>query len=187
MNAAAIVTIVIAALAVLAIAGYLSALAVVLKGINSRLERVTEAVGAVAAATQPVDRVLSSITIKLDKTRDVLESLLAAKGVAPMPAQEPSRPDAPVHAEALSQPHAPSVSLPATWEERRAALPGEEETYEITPARPPAPAEPVGDASWGPRSHPSPAEEIAALPTEATWELRSGPPRKSSENDERYR
>jgi len=79
MNAAAIVTIIAIVLVVLVIVGFLLAIARVLVGVDKSIGVVIEAVGAIAAKTEPVAYVVDSLNSNLDKASGTLTSLLESK------------------------------------------------------------------------------------------------------------
>jgi len=79
MTAAAVVTIVAVVLVVLVIVGFLLAIARVLVGVDKTLGTVIEAVGAIAAKTEPVAYVVDSLNSNLGQASGTLTSLLESK------------------------------------------------------------------------------------------------------------
>ncbi|HEY5262530.1 MAG TPA: hypothetical protein VIJ33_10475 [Solirubrobacteraceae bacterium] len=79
MPAAGIVTIVLAAIAVAAIAWYLILIGNVLRDVSSSLQTVIGAVATVTDRTKPIEPVIRSINKDLASARGVLENLLTNK------------------------------------------------------------------------------------------------------------
>jgi len=79
MPAAGVVTIVLVAVAVAALAAYLIRVALALKHVNLALGRVITGVGAIEVATRPIAPVLEGIAGDLAATQRALEELLASK------------------------------------------------------------------------------------------------------------
>lgn len=172
MNAAAVVTIIAAVLAVAAIAVYLISVAVVLRQINSRLDGVIGAVGKIIDATRPVGPVVASISTDLGAAQGVLEHLLERKGVAVAPAAAPARTE---QARELSSAEAPPEAAEPTWE---LSAPSTASGQFAAPAEVEQAPEPArsAEAPW-PAEVPSLAEAPpqTQAPPDTTWELQSRP------------
>lgn len=89
MPAAAVVTVVLAGIALVAIAGYLVRIALHLRRVSSSLQTVLGAVAAMPEKTAPIEPVVGSIKQDLGAARGILQDLLASKLGAPVDA--PSR------------------------------------------------------------------------------------------------
>ena len=89
MPAAAIVTIVLAAVAVLVIAAFLITIAETLREVSVELDKVISVVGQIPERTAPIEPVLAAINKDLSGGRAFLEGLLT--GVPPIPVARPTR------------------------------------------------------------------------------------------------
>ena len=78
MPAAAIVTLLITAVLVLALAAYLTMVIVILKKVNDTLGKVTFGVRAIAYRTEPVTGIVTAINADLGAVAGALEALVAS-------------------------------------------------------------------------------------------------------------
>ena len=78
MPAAAIATLLITAVLVLALAAYLTMVIVVLKHVNDTLGKVTFGVRAIAYRTEPVTEIVTAINADLGAVAGALEALVAS-------------------------------------------------------------------------------------------------------------
>jgi hypothetical protein len=85
MPAAGVVTVLLVALIVAALAVYLVRVALALKHVNGALGLVIGAVGTIEESTRPITPVLTSIAGDLAATQKALEDLLASKAAAEHP------------------------------------------------------------------------------------------------------
>ena len=79
MPAAGVVTVLLAAVAVAALAAYLIRVALVLKHVNFTLGTVIAGVRAIELGTRPITPILGSIAGELAATQKALDDLLASK------------------------------------------------------------------------------------------------------------
>ena len=79
MPAAAIVTIVLVVVAILAIACYLILIGNVLGNVSSSLEKVIDSVAKISDQAKPIEPIITSINRDLGTGQGVLEDLLARK------------------------------------------------------------------------------------------------------------
>jgi hypothetical protein len=87
MPAAGVVTVLLAAVAVAALAAYLIRVALMLKHVNFTLGTVIAGVRAIELATRPITPILGSIAGELASSQQALDDLLASK-----PARRSSKP-----------------------------------------------------------------------------------------------
>ena len=79
MPAAGVVTLLLVLVTVAALAAALVRVALLLKHVNVTLNAVIDGVGAIEAATQPINPVLGDIANDLAATQQALDGLLASK------------------------------------------------------------------------------------------------------------
>ncbi len=153
--AAGIITLVGVALAVLFIAAYLIAIAVVLRKVSAGLNVVISAVAQIPGRTEPLEPVLTSINHDLGTARGVLEGLLTKKlGALPKPPGVIKYGRTGEQPAALAAPPPEPAAVVAESPERivyqRAPAPARAEGS--AQSSPSAPPEPVGvSASDGPK------------------------------------
>ncbi len=77
MSAVAIVTLVLVAIAVLALVGYLVRIIFILRHANDQLGKITFGVRAIAHQTKPINELTGNINANLGAVADALEGLVA--------------------------------------------------------------------------------------------------------------
>ena len=77
MSAVAIVTLILVAIAVLALVGYLVRIIFILRHANDQLGKITFGVRAIAHQTKPINELTDNINANLGAVADALEGLVA--------------------------------------------------------------------------------------------------------------
>lgn len=83
MSAAAVVTLILVAVAVIVIAGYLTIVALALNRVSSKLKQVVSSVNEIPGKTEPVPAVIDGMNKDLDEAAGLLEDLVAKQSGRP--------------------------------------------------------------------------------------------------------
>lgn len=171
MSAAAFVTIILAVVVILVLAGFLITVARVLVDVNRALGTVIATVGTIATKTEPVNSVVESINGNLGTARDALTSLLESKVGASGAAELVASVD-------------PMAQAPAeqTMKLRDARAPGTQPTAEpprVRYLRESDDSAPAGDQPAGPANEPEAIPELSSSPFSGGGTIRLREPEES--------